>query len=71
MLADMWRGPVNTWPLSELVIALLIAVGIIAIAWIVLVNVFGWTPPAWFLKICGIVIGLVIGIIAIRFIAGL
>ena len=57
------------WTIERMAIAALIILGICAVVWVVVTQVFKLQFPQWLLWIIGIILGVVIGVWAIKFIA--
>ncbi len=56
---------------TDLVVYIIIAVAVLSIAYLVITKVFGVPIPQWLIQVCGIVLGCVVAIIAIRFLVSL
>ncbi len=63
-------GQMASWGIVEWIIAIIVICGIVGVAWIVL-RVIGVSPPAWLIQILWILIAVVVGILAIKFLASM
>ncbi len=57
--------------LVEIIILVVVVCAVVAIAYVVMKEVFGVTPPGWMVKIFWICVACVVAIFAIRFVASL
>lgn len=70
LLAQHPIGGIASWGIVEWIIAIIILCGIVGIAWIVL-RVIGVSPPGWLIQILWIIVAVVVGILAIKFLSTL
>ncbi len=61
------------WGVSfvDIVIRIIVITAIVAIAYIVMVKVFKIAPPEWLVQILWIVLGVVVAVVAIKYIASI
>lgn len=64
-------APASTWSIGEWLIAALIVGGVIAVFYVIWTKALGWTFPAWLPQVFWILVGVVVGIVAIRFLLSL
>lgn len=61
-------APVASWDIGDWLIAILIIGGACAVFYVIWTQALGWTVPPWLLKVFGIMVAIVVGVAAIRFI---
>ncbi len=70
-LLALWEKPIATWGWVEFLILIIVVAGALTVTWIILTQVFEWTPKPWMIKIFWVVVACFVGIFAIRLIAGM
>ncbi len=71
LLANADVGPFWGMGFIDIVIRVIVITAIVAIAYIVMVKVFKIAPPDWLLQILWIVLGVVVAVVAIKYIASI
>lgn len=69
-LAFLAQGAAGAWSISEMAVAAVIILGVIALV-ILAARVLGFTVPQWVWQALGILIVVVVCVVAIRFVARL
>ena len=71
MTALLALAPTATWDIGDWLIAVLVFGGITAVFYVIWTKALGWALPAWLPQVFWILVGVMVGVVAIRFLLSL